>query len=91
MRSERAGVAGSTDCDTAQTPSFPYLHIFGPISSSIFRLSADALSTIEFCVDCPVYLSIEGTSVVKTDSEEWTGFLGRRTVLPFPWSADAGL
>ena len=65
------------------TPSFPYLHIFGSISSILFGLSADALCTIAFCVDCPVHLSIEGTSVVKTDSEGWTVFLGRRIVLPF--------
>ena len=63
--------------------SFPYLHIFGPISSILFGLSADALSTIAFCVDCPVHLSIEGTSVMKTDSEEWTVFLGKRIILPF--------
>ena len=63
-------------------PSFSYLHIFGPISSILFGLSADALCTIAFCVDCPVHLSIEGTSVVKTDSEGWTVFLGRRIVLP---------
>ena len=63
--------------------SFPYLHIFGPISSILFGLSADALSTIAFCVDCPVHLSIEGPSVVKTDSEGRTVFLGRRIVIPF--------
>ena len=63
--------------------SSPYLHIFGPISSILFGLSADALCTIAFCVDCPVHLSIEGTSVVKTDSEGWTVFLARRIVLPF--------
>ncbi|CAN0412872.1 unnamed protein product, partial [Ascophyllum nodosum] len=40
-------------------------------------------STIAFCVDYPVHLSIEGTSVVKTDSEGWAVFLGRRIVLPF--------
>ena len=57
--------------------------IFGPISSILFGLSADALSTIAFCVDCPVHLSTEGMSVVKTDSEGWTVFLGRRIVLPF--------
>ena len=61
----------------------PYLHIFGPISSILFGLSVDALSTIAFCVDYPVHLSIEGTSVVKTDSEGWAVFLGRRIVLPF--------
>ena len=58
-------------------------HIFGPISSILFGLSVDALSTIAFCVDYPVHLSIEGTSVVKTDSEWWAVFLGRRIVLPF--------
>ena len=63
--------------------SFPYLHIFGPISSILFGLSADALSTIAFCVDCPVHLSTEGTSVVKTDNEGRTVFLGRRIVVPF--------
>ena len=63
--------------------SFPYLHIFGPISSILFGFPADALSTIAFCVDCPVHLSTEGTSVVKTDSEGWTVFLGGRIVLPF--------
>ena len=63
--------------------SFPYLHIFGPISSILLGLSVDALSTTAFCVDCPVHLSTEGTSVVKTDSEGWTVFLGRRIVLPF--------
>ena len=63
--------------------SFLYVHIFGPISSVLFGLSADALSTIAFCVDCLVHLSLEGTSVVKTDSEGWTVFLGRRIVLPF--------
>ena len=41
------------------------------------------LQLIAFCVDCPVHLSIEGTSVVKTDSEGRTVFLGRRIVLPF--------
>ena len=35
------------------------------------------------CVDCPVHLSIEGTSVVKTDIEGWTVFLAKRIVLPF--------
>ena len=63
--------------------SFPYLHIFGAISSILFGLSTDALSTIAFCVDCPVHLSTDDTSVVKTDSEGWTVFLGRRIVLPF--------
>ena len=63
--------------------SFPYLHIFGPISSILFGLSVDALSTSAFCVYCPVHLSIEGTSVVKTDNEGCTVFLGRRIVLPF--------
>ena len=62
-------------------PSSPYLHIFGPISSILFGLSADALSTMVFCVDCPVHLSREGLSVVKADSEGWTVFLGRRVVL----------
>ena len=41
------------------------------------------LQFIAFCVDCPVHLSTEGTSVVNTDSEGRTVFLGRRTVLPF--------
>ena len=63
--------------------SFPYLHIFGPISSILFGLSADALSIFAFCADLPVHLSTEGTSVVKTDSEGWTVFLSRRIVLPF--------
>ena len=63
--------------------SFPYLHIFGPISLILFGLSADAPSAIAFCVDCPVHLSIEGTSFVKTDSEGWTVFLGKLVVLPF--------
>ena len=62
---------------------FPYLHIFGPISSILFGWSADALSTTAFCVDCPVHPSIEGESVVKTNSEGWTVFLGRRVALPF--------
>ena len=58
-------------------------YIFGTISSILFGLSADALSTNAFCVDCPVHLSREGMSVVKADSEGWTVFLGRRTVLSF--------
>ena len=62
--------------------SFPYLWS-DILSSTLFGLSADALSTIAFCVDCPVHLSTEGTSIVKTDSEGWTVFLGRRIVLPF--------
>ena len=62
---------------------FPVSSIFGPISSIRIGLSADALCTIAFCVDCPVYLSIEGTSVVKTDIEGWTVFLAKRIVLPF--------
>ena len=40
-------------------------------------------STIAFCVDCPVHLSTGGTSVVTTDNEGWTVFLGRRFVLRF--------
>ena len=63
--------------------SVPYLQIFGPIPSIHFGLSANALSPLAFCVDCPVHLSTEGTSVVKTDSEGWTVFLGRQIVLPF--------
>ena len=49
----------------------------------LFGLSADNPCIIAFCVDCPVHLSMEGTSVVKTDSEGWTVFLGRRIVPPF--------
>ena len=57
--------------------------MFCPISSILLGLSADALSTIAFCVDCPVHLSTESMSVVKTDSEGWAVFLGRRIILPF--------
>ena len=63
--------------------TFSYLHIFDPISSTLFGLSADALCRIAFCVDCPVHLSIEGTSVVKIDIQGSAVLLGRRIVLPF--------
>ena len=66
------------------------MHSVFPVSSYLwsdifdtFWVVRRGLSTIAFCVDCPVHLSIEGTSVVKTDSEGWTVFLARRIVLPF--------
>ena len=40
------------------------LCIFIYLVSILFGLSADALSTISFCADCPVHLSREGMSVV---------------------------
>ena len=62
-------------------PSSQYFHIFGLMSSIRFWLSADALSTVAFCVDCPEHLSRRGMRVVKAGGEGWTVFRGRRIVL----------